>query len=99
MLRNGLVIGQVAGSLIVLVAAALLTRSLTRAESIDLGFDPHNVLNVTVDPKLQGYDQARAEAFLRELLRRARALPGVESAGLAFAVPLGYYNDGARVYR
>ena len=97
-LRNSLVMAQVAGSLIVLVAAGLLTRSLTRAESIDLGYDPHRVLNLSLDPKLQGYDQPRAEAFFRQLLARARALPGVESASLAFSVPLGYYGDGSAVY-
>jgi predicted permease len=97
-LRNGLVIAQVAGSLIVLVAAGLFTRSLTNAESVDLGYDPHNVLNVSLDPKLQGYDQPRAEAFFRDLLSRARALPDVESASLAFSIPLGYYGDGTSVY-
>ena len=96
--RNGLVIAQVAGSLIVLVAAGLFTRSLTRAESIDLGFDPHNVLNVSLDPGLQGYAQPRAEALLGELLHRAQMLPGVQSASLAFSIPLGIYNDGAPVY-
>lgn len=97
-LRNGLVMAQVAGSLIVLVAAGLFTRSLTNAESIDLGYDPHHVLNVSLDPKLQGYEQPRAEAFFRELLSRAKALPGVESASLAFSIPLGYYGDGTAVY-
>ena len=97
-LRNGLVIGQVAGSLILLVAAGLFTRSLTKAESIDLGFDPHNVLNVSLDPGLQGYTQPRAEALCRELLRRTQTLPGVRSASLAFSIPLGYYNNGAPVY-
>ena len=97
-LRNGLVIAQVAGSLIVLVAAGLFTRSLTNAEAVDLGYDTHHVLNVSLDPKLQGYDQPHAEAFFRELLSRAKALPGVESASLAYSVPLGYYNDGSSVY-
>jgi putative ABC transport system permease protein len=97
-LRNGLVIAQVAGSSIVLVAAGLFTRSLTNAEAVDLGYDPHQVLNVSLNPELQGYDQAHAEAFSRELLTRAKALPGVESASLAFSVPLGYYNDGSSVY-
>jgi predicted permease len=96
--RNGLMVAQVAGSLIVLVAAGLFTRSLASAESIDLGYDPHHVLNVSLDPKLQGYDQPRAEAFFRELLSRAKALPGVESASLAFSIPLGYYGDGSSVY-
>jgi putative ABC transport system permease protein len=97
-LRNGLVITQVAGSLIVLVAAGLFTRSLTNAESVELGYDPHNVLNLSLDPKLQSYDQPRAEAFFRELLSRAKAVPGVESASLAFSIPLGYYGDGTSVY-
>jgi putative ABC transport system permease protein len=97
-LRNGLVIAQVAGSLIVLVAAGLFTRSLTRAESIDLGFDSHNVLNVTLDPRLQGYTQSRAEPLFHELLHRVQTLPGVQSASFAFSIPLGYYNDGGPVY-
>ncbi|MGO8792320.1 MAG: ADOP family duplicated permease [Terriglobia bacterium] len=97
-LRNGLVIAQVAGSMIVLVSAGLFTRSLTRAESVDLGFDPHYVLNVSLDPGLQGYPQPRAEALLAEVLRRAQSLPGVQSASLAFSVPLGIYQDGAPVY-
>ena len=91
-------IAQVAGSLIVLVAAGLFRRSLTNAESIDLGYDPHNVLNVSLDPKLHGYDQPRAEAFFRELLSRAKSLPGVQSPSLAFSIPLGYYSDGTSVY-
>jgi predicted permease len=93
-LRNGLVVLQVAGSLILLVEAGLFTRSLANAQAIDLGFDPHNVLNVGLDPKLQGYDQTQAETFFRDLLRRAQSLPGVDSAALAFSVPLGYYSDG-----
>jgi len=94
-LRNGLVIVQVAGSLILLVAAGLFTRSLSRAESIDLGFDPRNVLNVSLDPGLQGYTQPRAEALCRELLRRTQTLPGVRSASFAYSIPLGYYSNGA----
>ena len=94
-LRNGLVVAQVAGSLILLVAAGLFIRSLSRAQSIDLGFDPHNVLNVSLDPSLQGYTEARAEAFCRELLRRTQTLPGVRSASFAFSIPLGIYNNGA----
>ncbi|HLY61886.1 MAG TPA: ABC transporter permease [Terriglobia bacterium] len=97
-LRNGLVIAQVSGSLILLVVAGLFVRSLYGAESIDLGYDPRNVLNIVMDPKLQGYDQARSEAFFRELLSRSKALPGVESASLAFSIPLGYYGDGTSIY-
>ncbi|MGH9592118.1 MAG: FtsX-like permease family protein, partial [Bryobacteraceae bacterium] len=97
-IRNILVIGQVAGSLVLLVAAGLFMRSLVRAKSIDLGFDPHNLLNVGVDPGLQGYEQPRAESFYRELLRRAQSLPGVESASYAYTVPMNYYSTSSNIY-
>ena len=97
-IRNFLVIAQVAGSLIVLVAAGLFTRSLAHAQTIDIGFDPHNVLTIGVDPGLAGYDQPRAEAYFRELLRRAQSTPGVESASLAFTVPMSYYSTSSQVY-
>jgi len=96
-LRNSLVVAQVGGSIIVLVAAGLFTRSLQNAESIDLGYDPHNLLNVGLNPELQGYDRPRSEAFYRELLRRAKSLPGVQSASLAYSVPLGYYANGGTI--
>ena len=97
-LRNGLVVAQVAGSLVVLVAAGLFARSLTNVEAIDLGYDPRHVLNMSLDPTLQGYDQLRSEAFFRNLLQRAQALPAVTSASLAFSVPLGYYGQGTTLY-
>ena len=97
-LRNSLVTAQVAGSLIVLVAAGLFTRSLSKAQSVDLGFEPRHLLNVGINPGLQGYERPRAEAFFRELLRRVKALPGVESASFAYSVPMSYYNDGASIY-
>jgi predicted permease len=96
--RHGLVVAQVAGSLVLLVAAGLFVRSLQSAESTDLGFDPHGVLNAGLDPGLQGYDQKRSEALLRAVLDKARSLPGVKSASMAFSIPESYYNDGARVY-
>jgi macrolide transport system ATP-binding/permease protein len=96
--RNALVVGQVAGSLVLLIAAGLFVRSLKNAETIDLGFDAHNVLNVGIDPALQGYDQPRSEAFFRELLRRAKLLPGVESASLAFTVPMNYSSLASAIH-
>jgi predicted permease len=97
-LRNSLVVAQVAGSIIVLVAAGLFARSLTKAESVDLGYDPRNVLNVGLNPGLQNYDRPRTEAFYRELLHRVKSLPGVESASLAYSVPLSYYSTGGAIF-
>jgi predicted permease len=81
--------------LVLLIAAGLFVRSVRSAESIDLGFDPSHVLNATTDVAQQGYDEARGRAFYDELLRRAKQIPGVEAASLAYSVPLGYYNTAA----
>jgi predicted permease len=93
--RSILVVAQVAISLVLLVAAGLFVRSAMSAASIDLGFDPSHVLNVSMDVSQQGYDEAKGRAFFDELLRRSKQLPGVQSASLAYSVPLGYYNVGA----
>ena len=94
-MRSLLVIGQVAISLVLLVAAGLFVRSAMNAASIDLGFDPSHVLNASVDVAQQGYDEARGRVFFDELLQRAQQLPGIESASLAYSVPLGYYSVAA----
>jgi len=87
--RNFLVIAQVAGSLALLVTAGLFVRSLQKVQGFHLGFDPGHVLNVLVDPHEAGYDQARTIAFYRELESRMAALQGVESASLASYIPMG----------
>jgi len=96
--RGILVVAQVAGSLVLLIVAGLFTRSLQRAQRIDLGFDAGHMLNVRLDPDEVGYSHARAMDFYRELERRIRALPGVQSASLAVSVPMGYINNGQAIY-
>jgi predicted permease len=96
--RAFLVVGQVAGSLVLLVVAGLFARSLQRAQQLDLGFDQGRLLNARLDPSQLGYTRQKTIDFYRELERRARAIPGVESASLAFNVPLGYINDATRVF-
>ena len=92
-LRNALVIAQVAGSLMLLVVAGLFTRSMAKAHHLDLGFEPSHVVNLTVDPSTIGYREPQGRLFYKQLLERVHALPGVESASLAFSVPMGYYNS------
>ena len=96
--RSVLVVAQVGGSLVLLIVAGLFARSLLRAQHAKLGFDPDHVLNVTMDPKEVGYDEARTKHFYRDLEARVRALPGVQSASLAFSVPMGTVNDGSSIY-
>ena len=96
--RNVLVVAQVAVSLVLLVVAGLFVRSSQNAEHTYLGFDPHNVLNLTMETRTIGFDQSRAEQFFREMEDRVRVLPGVESASVAASVPMGYSNEGGHVF-
>ena len=94
-LRSALVAAQVGGSLVLLVVAGLFVRSLEHVQHSDLGFDPKEVLNATFDPHEAGYDEPQAREFFRRVLESARSFPGVQSAGLAASVPMGYYNYAA----
>ncbi len=92
-LRSALVIGQVAGSLTLLIVAGMFARGLGRARGMDLGFDPRHLAAFSMDTAYAGYDRERGSAFYRELERRVGELPGVESASLTFHVPMGYAFD------
>ena len=78
-------VAQVAVSLLLLVGAGLVTRSLEAARRADRGFDPKQVTAIEVDVKQNGYDEPRGRVFYRRLLEAARAEPGIESATLADA--------------
>ncbi len=96
--RNVLVVAQVAVSLMLLVVAGLFVRSSRNVEHTYLGFDPHNVLNLTMETRTIGFDQPRTEQFFREMRDRIRVLPGVESASIATTVPMGYSNEVSRIF-
>ena len=96
--RSVLVVGQVAGSMVLLIVAGLFMRSLQNEQNMKLGFEPDHLLNARMDPEWAGYDEARTKNFYRELERRVAAIPGVQSASLAFSSPLGYYNAGNLVF-
>jgi predicted permease len=93
-LRGVLVASQVGGSLALLIIAGLFIRSLGSVQKAELGFNPQHVLNVSMDPREIGYTDQQGLAFYKELLRRVRALPGVQSASLSSAVPLGEFVGG-----
>jgi predicted permease len=97
-IRGLLVAGQVAGSLVLLVAAGLFVRSLQSAQRLDLGYAPDHVLNARMNPQWVGYEKQRTVDFYRELERRVQAWPEVQSAGLAFSAPLGLLGGGDTVY-
>jgi predicted permease len=86
-LRKGLVVAQVALSFLLLFGAGLFVRSLQNLKTADTGLALDNLLMFQLNPALNGYDDARGQAFYDQLLDRVRAVPGITSAGLA-AVPL-----------
>ncbi|HEU4795894.1 MAG TPA: ABC transporter permease, partial [Pyrinomonadaceae bacterium] len=88
-LRNGLVVAQVALSLVVLVCSGLFIKSFRQAQTMDPGFNNPNGLIVSLNPSLVGYDDEQSRNFYRQLLDRTRGLPGVEAASVARLMPLG----------
>jgi predicted permease len=92
--RDALVIVQVGSALMLLVIAALFTRSLVESEHASLGFNPAHVLLMTMDPSEIGYSGPQVRNFYQALLERVRALPGVEAATTAGATPMGLISNG-----
>jgi len=86
--RNLLIAAQVAFSLVALIAAGLFLRSLGAAQRTDPGFETEKLVTLGFDLELGGYDPARGQAFLRQMMDRVRAVPGVVSASVAQAGPL-----------
>ncbi|MES2123048.1 MAG: ADOP family duplicated permease [Gemmatimonadota bacterium] len=97
-LRTTLVGAQVAVSFVLLVCAALFTRSLGAAQRLDLGFRTPGLVMGTTDVEVLRYDRNRGVQFQQELLRRARELPGVQSAAFSVDVPLGYDNSSLDLF-
>jgi predicted permease len=87
-LRQVLVVGQVALSLLLLVCAALFTRSLTRAQQMDPGFSTRAALVASLDVLPNGYSPARGIVFYQQLLQRLNDVPGVATASVATILPL-----------
>lgn len=82
-LGQGLVIAQVALSLVLLSACGLFIRSLEKLSVVDPGFRTHNLLDVSLWPRHRGLKSVNVASYYRELTNRVSHLPGVRSAGLA----------------
>jgi macrolide transport system ATP-binding/permease protein len=97
LVRNTLVIAQVAGSLLLLIVAGLFIRSAGKAREIDLGLNPDHVIDVPLDVQQLGYTEQQGKAFYRDAEERLRNLPGVVSVSQAFSVPLGLMSASERI--
>ncbi len=96
-LRGALVVAQVSVCLVLLIAAGLLARGLQSAQNVDPGFAMKGVIATYFDLEQQGYDNARALQFHRQLMDRVSAIPGVDAASQAVTVPLGGSSWGTMI--
>ena len=91
LMRNGLVVGEVALSLMLLVGASLMIRTFLAMQDVELGFRADRLLTMRVPLSEQSYpDSQRRVAFFRELVDRVKVIPGVKAVGLNTSVhPFG----------
>ncbi len=92
--RDTLVVLQIAGSLVMLVVTGLFVRSLSAMQTMDLGFKPDQVLNLSVDPDEIGMNDTQTRILADNILARLQQITGVDSASHASEVPLGYFSNG-----
>jgi len=92
--RGGLIVGQMALTLLLLVGAGLLLQSFLRLRSVPLGFEPGHVMTARIPLPESRYAQPeRVRAFYDELIERAAALPGVRNVSAVSSGPFGGPNS------
>ena len=97
-LRAAFVVAQIALSVILLIGAGLLARSLMKLQRVDLGFDPSNLLTMEFRLPATKYTEPQQIAdFFTRAIAEIRSVPGVTNAALARAVPLSGNGD-SRAY-
>jgi len=97
--RHGLVALQVAISIVLLIGAGLLIRSLSRQMNVDLGFNPARVLTAGVLLPDNDYPEPeRLVGFFTSLIEEIEALPGVVSVGLIDRIPIRHPSGNIYVY-
>ncbi|HET9858128.1 MAG TPA: ABC transporter permease, partial [Chthoniobacterales bacterium] len=99
--RDWLVIGEIALTLTLLVAAALVLKSFSRMQALKLGYEPRSLITAKMELPFRVYStREKVAAFTNTLLEKVRVLPGVESVGIGSNSPLmggwqtGFYREG-----
>jgi predicted permease len=98
-LGNGLVVLQVAISMVVLAGAGLLLRTIDKLHSIDPGFDAHNLILFNIDPGLADYKDEQLPELYANIRTKIAALPGIVDVSYSVAALLdgGVINGGVTV--
>jgi predicted permease len=97
-LRDGLVVLQVAVSLVLVVGGALLMRSLSVAGKVNLGYEADRLAFVSLAMEMNSYDGPRANVFFEQARQRLLRLPQVEQVALTSRVPLSLNNNGFNIF-
>jgi putative ABC transport system permease protein len=95
--REALIVAEVAVSIVLLVAAGLLVRSLANLQRVNPGFSPDQVMVLDVSLPLARYPEGSQMPFYVRLLERVRQLPGVREAGAINILPLSANYDSRGV--
>ena len=93
-----LVVVQVALSLLLLIGAGLFARSLEKLRSLDAGLNRENVLLVSTDPRMIGYQGRQIADLYQRMLERIKTIPGVRYASLSRQGLLSQYGTISSVY-
>jgi putative ABC transport system permease protein len=88
--RQGLIVAQVALTVVLLTGSGLLIHSLIKVLSVEKGFDPHSTVTMSLSLDARYTQPERQIAFYRNLIDRLSALPGVKAAGAVTNLPLGH---------
>jgi putative ABC transport system permease protein len=99
--RDWLVIGEIALTLTLLIAASLVLKSFSHMQALKLGYEPRGLISAKMDLPFRVYStREKVAVFTNTLLEKVRALPGVESVGIGSNSPLmggwqtGFYREG-----
>jgi len=96
-ITQGLILGQITISLILLVGASLFSRSLLNIERQSLGFDQDNVLLASINPRIAGYKPTEVAALYRRLFEHLNSLPGVRVATIGRFSPFSGHVSASNV--
>src|SRR5437773_7137327 len=99
--RDWLVISQIALTLTLLIAAALVLKSFSRLQALSLGYEPHGMLTARLEMPWRTYNtRDKIDMFAKTLLDKVRTLPGVQSVAISSNAPLmggwqtGFWREG-----
>jgi predicted permease len=98
LLSKSLVVAQVSLSVLLLMGAGLLVRTLRNLQHVETGFNSQNLLLFSIDPSLIGYEDDRLAAFYEQMFARLEAVPGVQAVTFSRNALLSYSANTSSVY-